>query len=173
LHDTTLEGEREGKEQRVELGPIEPFPQVRAGRDQHDPVVGIPSGDGVRDGLAGALAESTSQHERVVTEHRQPGNERVDVLGSLGEHQAGPARGRGVMDVLADLFGTRLVLADGAEDVLDVGGFVLGDVGVGVVDDELASDELGSFDRGGLDLVADGTALERDERLEAVTPIGR
>ena len=93
LHDSTFEREREGEEQGVELGPVEALAEVGAGGDEHDPVVGVPVGDGVGDGLAGSLAEPAAKHERVVAQAVESGDDGVDVLGALGEHQAGPTGG--------------------------------------------------------------------------------
>ena len=91
LHDAALEREREREEQGVELGPVEPFTEVGAGGDEHDPVLGFAVGDRVGHAGARTLAESASQHERVVTERCEAGDDGVDVFGPLGEHQAGPS----------------------------------------------------------------------------------
>jgi hypothetical protein len=73
--------------------------------------------------------------------------------------------------VVADLGGAAVVVADPAEHVLDVRGFVFGHVGAGVVHDQFTAEQLGAFDRGRFDLVAGGAALERDERFELVPPV--
>lgn len=60
LHYSSLEGERKGKEQGVEVRPVEPLPEVRAGGDQRDTGLVRAGCDGVGDGVPGSLAETTS-----------------------------------------------------------------------------------------------------------------
>ena len=48
---------------------------------------------------------------------------------------------------------------------------VLAHLGAGLVNDELSAHELGSGDRAGLDLVADRSAVEPDDRFELVPPV--
>ena len=76
------------------------------------------------------------------------------------------------MYVPADLCGSALSSTSAANTCLDVGGFVFGDLGCGLVDDELAAHELGAFHGRGFDLVAGRAALEADDRFELVAPVG-
>lgn len=53
---------------------------------------------------------------RVVTEACELGDEAVDVVGALGEHQTGSSGEHGAMNVSGDLLGALPILDGGPED---------------------------------------------------------
>ena len=79
---------------------------------QHDPRIGVAGSDGVGDRGTGLLAETTLEDERRVAECGELGDDRFDVLGPLGQYQAGPTGCARCVDVTADLGRTVLVFAD-------------------------------------------------------------
>lgn len=94
LHDSSFERDGEGEKEGVELGPVEPFAEVGAGGDDHDPVVGVGCGHGVMDCGEGLLAEPAFEDVGVMAGGGELAAYGVDVDGPLGEHKTGPAERR-------------------------------------------------------------------------------
>ena len=120
---------------------------------------------------AGLLAEPALEHEGVDAEGGELVDDGVDVVGALGEHEAGAAVVDRGVDVGTDLRGATVVVDEGGEHRLDVRCVVLAHLGGGGVDDQLSADQLGALDGPGLDLVAGRSAVEADDRFELVAPV--
>ncbi len=91
LDDATLERERESEEQRVKLGPVEPFAEVGTGRHERDPGVRVASEECVAHGGASFGAEPAAIGEVVPVLRGSPSVRSValdeDVPGQPGNTQ--------------------------------------------------------------------------------------
>jgi hypothetical protein len=131
LHQSALEGDWGGEEERVQRWAVEAFADVGAGGDSEQwwPVRSrLEPFEGGRPGLG---THAATQHDRLVSPLHQRGDEAVEMFGPLGEHQAVPAASQGGRDVIHDLAGSDLVGDQVAIDGGDAAG--CGRVGVAVV----------------------------------------
>ena len=152
LHDPALERQGESEKQGVEFGPVEALAQVGTRGDKHDSGVWLASGDGFADGSPGLLPEPAPEHERRVPERGKAIDDDLDVIGSLREDQTSSAARHGVVDVNADLTGPLHIGHERSKHRLDVCRLALAHLGAGLVDYQLAPDQLGAGDSARLDL---------------------
>ena len=103
LDESAFEGERCGEEQGVQGGTVEAFADVRAGGDDKE----APSGRvGLEPGQCGRAsfgAHAAAEHNRVVAQLAEHGDQTVKVTQPLSQHEAVPASGECIRDVTNDL----------------------------------------------------------------------
>ena len=169
LDDAAFEGHGERENEGVEAGKVEAFAEVAAGGEGDDrSAVADLVGELVDDVAAVFAGLSTDEEQRGIPIGTEQFRECVEVVFALGKHQhPSTVAGQGSKVVHDETVAGRVV-RQGSEHVLDVWGFLF-ESEPGGVHVEVAGEFGAGGVRGG-NLVADGAAVERDERIEPVGP---